>query len=84
MLPHVMNLFFIALNFVPHFAELLKAVPPADWYRQVMERCLTSVEPERWARLRPDGYRNKIRHKIKPPASLEPVAVMNIKLTGRT
>jgi hypothetical protein len=31
MLAHVKNLFFIALNFVPHFAELLKALPPTDW-----------------------------------------------------
>ena len=31
MLPDLRNLFLIALNFLPHFAELLKALPPADW-----------------------------------------------------
>jgi len=31
MLPHVRNLFLVALNFLLHFAELRKALPPADW-----------------------------------------------------
>jgi len=31
MVQRLRNLFLIAMNFVPHFAELLKALPPADW-----------------------------------------------------